>query len=132
MRFTLRWPMRNGTDGLPPTWFFLSFYSSWAWPSSFPLRGADLTKLMVTLGIALVLHEIANQAGWLTGGADGLQGITVNPIFGLFEFDLFGTTAYAYSLAFGIANHAIVAVARLSLDSVERYHGLIAARRPHH
>src|SRR5947208_2417414 len=52
------------------------------------LRGADLTKLMVTLGITLVLYEIANQAAWLTGGADGLQGITVGPLLGVFEFDL--------------------------------------------
>jgi branched-chain amino acid transport system permease protein len=63
------------------------------------LRGADLTRLMVTLGVALVLGEVANQASWLTGGADGLQGITIDPIFGRFEFDIFGTTAYAYSLA---------------------------------
>ena len=62
------------------------------------LRGSDLTKLMVTLGVALVLGELANQMSWLTGGADGLQGITMGPILGLFEFDIFGTTAYAYSL----------------------------------
>ncbi len=62
------------------------------------LRGSDLTRLMVTLGVALVLGEIANQAAWLTGGADGLQGIVMSPILGLFEFDLFGQTAYAYSL----------------------------------
>ena len=62
------------------------------------LRGSDLTRLMVTLGVALVLGEIANQTSWLTGGADGLQGITMGPILGLFEFDIFGTTAYAYSL----------------------------------
>src|SRR3712207_5931839 len=53
---------------------------------------------MVTLGVALVLAETANQAAWLTGGADGLQGIVMSPILGLFEFDLFGQTAYAYSL----------------------------------
>jgi branched-chain amino acid transport system permease protein len=28
------------------------------------LRGTDLTRLMVTLGVALVLGEIANQASW--------------------------------------------------------------------
>ncbi|UXS42274.1 branched-chain amino acid ABC transporter permease [Agrobacterium tumefaciens] len=63
------------------------------------LRGADLTRLMVTLGVAAVLHEIANQASWLTGGADGLQGITIEPLFGRFEFDFYGHTGYAYSLA---------------------------------
>ncbi|MGL5137500.1 MAG: branched-chain amino acid ABC transporter permease [Beijerinckiaceae bacterium] len=63
------------------------------------LRGNDLTRLMVTLGIASLLHELANSLGKLTGGADGLQGIVMNPVFGLFEFDLFGKTAYLYSLA---------------------------------
>ncbi|WP_052120780.1 branched-chain amino acid ABC transporter permease [Inquilinus limosus] len=63
------------------------------------LRGSDLTRLMVTLGISLLLFEIANQAAGLTGGADGLNGMMVGPILGRFEFDLFGTTAYAYSLA---------------------------------
>jgi branched-chain amino acid transport system permease protein len=62
------------------------------------LRGADLTRLMVTLGVALLLGEIANQASWLTGGADGLQGVAISPLLGRFEFDIFGTTAYAYSL----------------------------------
>jgi branched-chain amino acid transport system permease protein len=63
------------------------------------LRGSDLTRLMVTLGISLLLFEIANRAAWLTGGADGLNGMVVGPILGLFEFDLYGTTAYGYSLA---------------------------------
>lgn len=63
------------------------------------LRGSDLTRLMVTLGISLLLFEIANQAAGLTGGADGLNGMVVGPILGWFEFDLYGTTAYGYSLA---------------------------------
>lgn len=63
------------------------------------LRGADLTRLVVTLGVALLLGEVANQASALTGGADGLQGVTIGPILGLFAFDLFGTTAYAFSLS---------------------------------
>jgi branched-chain amino acid transport system permease protein len=62
------------------------------------LRGNDLTRLMVTLGVASLLHELANSLGRWTGGADGLQGITMQPIFGRFEFDLFGRTAYLYSL----------------------------------
>ncbi len=63
------------------------------------LRGSDLTRLMVTLGVALVLYEVANRMAWLTGGADGLQGMEVGPILGLFEFDLAGEVAAAYSLA---------------------------------
>lgn len=63
------------------------------------LRGTDLTRLMVTLGIALLVRELANRFGWLTGGADGLQGIDMQPVLGLFRFDLYGHTAYIYSLA---------------------------------
>jgi branched-chain amino acid transport system permease protein len=65
------------------------------------LRGTDLTRLMVTLGVASILYELANKLDWLTGGADGLQGVVMGPIvtpFGRFEFDLSGRTAYAYSL----------------------------------
>jgi len=62
------------------------------------LRGSDLTRLMVTLAVALVLHEVANALPQWTGGADGLQGMTVGPLLGSFEFDLGGRTAYAYSL----------------------------------
>ncbi|MET3441220.1 branched-chain amino acid transport system permease protein [Variovorax paradoxus] len=63
------------------------------------LRGSDLTRLMVTLGTALLLLELANKLDWLTGGADGLQGVVMGPVLGLFEFDLFGRTAAWYSLA---------------------------------
>lgn len=62
------------------------------------LRGTDLTRLMITLGVALILAEIANKMNWLTGGADGLQGVSLDPIFGQFRFDMFGRTAHAYSL----------------------------------
>jgi branched-chain amino acid transport system permease protein len=62
------------------------------------LRGADLTRLMVTLGVALIMREIANQIPDITGGADGLQGVTIAPILGMFEFDIFGQVAYTYCL----------------------------------
>jgi branched-chain amino acid transport system permease protein len=62
------------------------------------LRGTDLTRLMVTVGLATVFGEIANKASGITGGADGLQGIVMNPVLGLWEFDLFGRTAYLYSI----------------------------------
>jgi len=62
------------------------------------MRGSDLTRLMVTLGVALILYELANKLDWLTGGADGLTGVTMMPLFGRFEFDLFGRTAYLYSI----------------------------------
>jgi branched-chain amino acid transport system permease protein len=63
------------------------------------LRGSDLTRLMVTLGTALLLLELANKLDWLTGGADGLQGVVMGPVLGRFEFDLYGRTAAWYSLA---------------------------------
>lgn len=62
------------------------------------LRGSDLTRLMVTLGVALLLLELANKLDWLTGGADGLQGVVMGPLLGKFEFDLAGKTSACYSL----------------------------------
>jgi len=65
------------------------------------LRGSDLTRLMVTLGVASILHELANKMDWLTGGADGLQGVVMGPLltpFGRFDFDLGGRVAYGYTL----------------------------------
>ena len=61
-------------------------------------RFRHLALIMITLGLGLLLHEAANSANWLTGGADGLQGVRMWPLFGAFTFDLWGTTAYAYSL----------------------------------
>ncbi|HEY4316993.1 MAG TPA: branched-chain amino acid ABC transporter permease [Herbaspirillum sp.] len=63
------------------------------------VRGSDLTRLMVTLGIGLMLFEAANKAAFITGGVDGLSGMAVDNLFGIFEFDLFGKTAYVYALA---------------------------------
>jgi len=62
------------------------------------IRGNDLTRLMVTLGAALILLELANKLDWLTGGADGLQGVVMGPVLGRFEFDLYGRTSASYSL----------------------------------
>ena len=62
-------------------------------------RGADLTRLMVTLGIALLLRELANRFSEITGGFDGLQGIVVAPLLGRFEFDLYGKVGFIYSLS---------------------------------
>ncbi len=65
------------------------------------LRGTDLTRLMVTLGVASILYELANKLDDITGGADGLQGVVMGPLltpFGRFAFDLAGRVASAYSL----------------------------------
>jgi len=63
------------------------------------LRGTDLTRLMVTLGVALILLELANKLDWLTGGTDGIQGLVFSPVLGRFDFDLAGRTAVYYSMA---------------------------------
>ncbi len=63
------------------------------------IRGVDLTRLMVTLGIALLLRELANNFSNITGGFDGLQGIEMQPILGLFAFDMFGKTGFIYCLS---------------------------------
>jgi len=62
------------------------------------VRGGDLTRLMVTLGIGLMLWEAANKAHSITGGVDGLSGVTIAPILGMFAFDIGGRTAYVYAL----------------------------------
>src|SRR5262249_57774064 len=61
-------------------------------------RISDFAMIMVTFGLCLLLYEFANKAHWLTGGDDGLQGVRMWPLFDMFRFDLYGRTAYAYSL----------------------------------
>ncbi|RBP02810.1 amino acid/amide ABC transporter membrane protein 2 (HAAT family) [Roseiarcus fermentans] len=53
------------------------------------LRGADLARLMVTLGVSLMLGELANRSAWLTGGADGLN-FSMSPVLGLFPIGFTG------------------------------------------
>jgi Branched-chain amino acid transport system / permease component len=62
------------------------------------LHTSGITLLMLTLAIVSVLSQYANQATDLTGGDNGLQGIRLDPIFGVFEFNIFGVTAYFYAL----------------------------------
>ena len=71
-------------------------------------RGSDLTRLMITLGIGLLLFEVANSATSYTGGVDGLQGVVVGKLFGVFGFDLYGKTAYLYVLAVAFLLFAFV------------------------
>jgi branched-chain amino acid transport system permease protein len=88
------------------------------------LRGTDLTRIMVTLGVAFVFRELANQNGWLTGGADGLQGVTMQPILGKFRFDMFGHNGYVYCLVtlfvlFLLARRIVNSPFGLSLQSIK-------------
>ena len=63
------------------------------------LRGSDLTRIMVTLALSLLLYELANRFDAITGGADGLQGMAMGPLLGRFEFDLQGQVPATYALA---------------------------------
>ena len=63
------------------------------------VRGEDLARLMVTLGVGLLLFEAANRAAFITGGVDGLSGVTMGKVFGVFPFDLAGKTGFLYSYA---------------------------------
>jgi branched-chain amino acid transport system permease protein len=88
------------------------------------LRGSDLTRLMVTLGVSLMLGELANRYSNITGGADGLQGVDIAPILGLFHFDLYGHNGYVYCLivlfvCFCIARRIVYSPFGLSLRSLK-------------
>jgi branched-chain amino acid transport system permease protein len=87
------------------------------------LRGSDLTRLMVTLGVALILQELANKLDFITGGADGLQGVVMGPVLGFFEFDLMGQTAawYTLGITFGVfvlLRQVVVSPFGLSLQAI--------------
>jgi branched-chain amino acid transport system permease protein len=88
------------------------------------LRGSDLTRLMVTLGVSLMLGELANRYSNITGGADGLQGVEIDPILGRFRFDMFGHNGYTYSLivlfvCFLIARRIVYSPFGLSLRAIK-------------
>src|SRR5699024_6814972 len=65
--------------------------------SSLLIRGSDLTRLMITVAVCLLLTEAARQLSGLTGGTDGLSGLEIWPVLGWFEFDFFGRTAFYYT-----------------------------------
>lgn len=95
------------------------------------LRGTGLTRLMVTIGIAMMLFEAANKANDFTGGVDGLQGIEMTPILGLWSFDLWGKTAYVYAVVvlfavFLISRRLVSSPFGLSLRAIH----MNAARMP--
>lgn len=72
------------------------------------VRGADLTRLMITIGVCVLLAELANRLGSITGGTNGLQGIEMRPVFGRFAFDLWGRTAFFYSFGVVLAMFLVV------------------------
>jgi branched-chain amino acid transport system permease protein len=73
---------------------FIGFISGW-----FLLRYRGLTLLMLTLATAIMLQEAGNLRSDISGGYDGLPGLTFRPVLGLFDYDLYGHTYYLYVLA---------------------------------
>ena len=65
----------------------------------FVQRVTGVALLMVTLSLNLILYDAVHRATDLTGGDDGLQGVVIAPVLGMFRFDIFGKTAYWYALA---------------------------------
>lgn len=63
------------------------------------LRTKGLALLMLSMAANFLLYELANKATYVTGGDDGLQGISFGPVLGLFAFDFRGQTTFFYSLA---------------------------------
>ncbi len=61
-------------------------------------RVSGVALLMVTLGLNLILFDFTQRSTSLTGGDDGLQGVIVDPLLGVFRFDIFGRTAFWYTL----------------------------------
>jgi branched-chain amino acid transport system permease protein len=64
----------------------------------FVLRYRALTLLMLTIAFAAMLQEAGNIRSDLTGGYDGLPGLTFSPLLGRFDYDLYGRTNYWYVL----------------------------------
>ena len=63
------------------------------------LRTHGLPQLVLSIALVQLGHETVNKASFLTGGSDGLTGIVVDPLFGLYEFDLWSVTAYWLAVA---------------------------------
>jgi branched-chain amino acid transport system permease protein len=64
----------------------------------FILRYRGLTLLMLTIAFAAMLQESGNLRSDITGGYDGLPGLMFDPVFGYFQYDLYGHTNYWYVL----------------------------------
>lgn len=72
------------------------------------LRAHGLPQLVLSIAIVQLLHEAANKASSITGGSDGLSGMSPAPLFGLFEFDLWGRSAYLFGLGLLLIVFAIL------------------------
>ena len=62
------------------------------------LRYRGLALLVLTLSTTIMLQQLGNLFRDFTGGFDGIPGINIAPLFGYFDYDLYGHTYYLYCL----------------------------------
>lgn len=87
------------------------------------LRTQGLPLIMVTLVLGLVAFEAANKAGDLTGGDNGLTGIELAPVLGVFRWSVFAKVEYLYALAclfvlFQVAKRVVASPFGLALQGI--------------
>jgi branched-chain amino acid transport system permease protein len=61
-------------------------------------RFRGLPQLVLSIAVGQLVAALANKLSWLTGGSDGLSGITPGKVFGVFNFDMYSRTAFLFSL----------------------------------
>jgi branched-chain amino acid transport system permease protein len=61
-------------------------------------RFHGLPQLVLSIAIGQLVASLCNKLSGLTGGSDGLAGISPDPVFGVFNFDMYGRTGYVFSL----------------------------------
>ena len=69
------------------------FFSGWLL-----LRYRGLALLVLTLSTTIMLQQLGNLFRDFTGGYDGIPSINIAPLFGRFDYDLYGHTYYLYCL----------------------------------
>jgi branched-chain amino acid transport system permease protein len=62
------------------------------------LRYRGLALLVLTLSTTIMLQQLGNLFRDFTGGYDGIPSINIAPLFGWFDYDLYGHTYYLYCL----------------------------------
>ena len=87
------------------------------------MRAHGLTFLMMTVAITQILYEIVNKSRAVTGGDDGLYGIVMKPLLGVFEFDFYGRLAFWYAavvlwLVFLLLRHIVASPFGLTVRAV--------------
>jgi branched-chain amino acid transport system permease protein len=68
-------------------------------------RLSGIAMLTVTLGIAMLLYELMNRASDFSGGDNGLEGVAMSPLLGLFPFDFYGHTGFWYCFVVTLAGY---------------------------